>query len=99
MNSQSSSPLASKEYHLLFWMYQHQTNTVSGQVVKFSQTELATECGVAAATINKWLATLRKTKCVDNPKRGKYLITDTGLQVIAKMTEIENLVGGQRDGH
>ena len=95
MKDKVISPFASREYHLLLWMFEHQTNTSQGPIVKFSQAELATECDTALATINKWIATLRTAKCIENPKRGNYRITDIGYQVISKMNEIENLVGGK----
>lgn len=85
---------ASKEYRLLNWMAQHETDTVAGPMVKFSQTELAEECESSPATVNKWLAALQKTKCVESKKRGNYRVTEIGHKVIAKMKEIETLVGG-----
>ena len=99
MSDKLISPLASKEYHLLFWMYQHQTETTNGPMLKFSQADLAIEYNTAPATINKWLNTLRKVQCVESPKRGNYRITDTGYMVIAKMGEIEYLIGGKNNGH
>lgn len=87
------NPFASKEYHLLSWMAQHQTETSAGLMVKFSQPELAEECDSSPATINKWLATLRKAKCIECPKRGNYRVTKTGYDVIDKMAEIEKSLG------
>ena len=85
---------ASKEYHLLYWMAQHEIDTSDGPMVKFSQAELAKECDCSPATINKLLAALRKVNCVENKKRGNYCVTKTGQKVIAKMKEIEALIGG-----
>lgn len=99
MNDNSICLLASKEYHLLYWMAQHETDTSAGPIVKFSQTELAEECESSPATINKWIATLRQTKCIESKKRGNYRVTDTGHAVIAKMKEIEKLVGGKNNGY
>lgn len=99
MDDKSISLFASKEYHLLCWMAQHETSTAAGPMVKFSQAELAEECGSSPATVNKWLSALRKAKCVEAKKRGNYRITATGHKVIAKMEEIENLVGGKKNGH
>ncbi len=99
MKDNSTCLFASKEYHLLYWMAQHQTDTVMGPMVKFSQIELAAECGSSPATINKWLAALRKAKCVENRKRGNYFVTDIGYKVIAKMEEIEILVRGNKNAY
>ena len=94
MNENSICILASKEYRLLYWMAQHEIDTAVGPMVKFSQSELAEECESSPATVNKWIATLRKTRCIESRKRGNYRVTETGYKVIAKMKEIETLVGG-----
>ena len=93
MKDDSICLFASKEYHLLYWMAQHEIDTTDGMMVKFSQTELANECQCSPATINKLLAALRKAKCVENQKRGNYRVTEAGKKVIAKMEEIETIVG------
>lgn len=99
MNDKLIYVLVSKEYQFLRWMEQNQTNTASGPVVKFSQVELAEEYGSSPATVNKWLAELRRVNCVESyKKRGNYRVTATGHKVIAKMEEIEKLIGGKRNG-
>lgn len=99
MTDKSICLFASKEYYLLHWMAQHETDTSAGLMVKFSQMELAVECKSSPATVNKWLTALRKAKCVEIVKRGNYRVTSTGHDVIAKMQEIEKLVGGKKNGH
>ena len=99
MADNSIFPFALKEYYLLHWMAQHETDTSAGLMVKFSQADLAIECKSSPATVNKWLAALRKAKCVEIVKRGNYRITNTGHDVIAKMQEIEKLVGGKKNGY
>ena len=94
MKDNSICLFSSKEYHLLYWMAQHEIDTTDGPMVKFSQTELAKECDCSPATINKLLAALRKVNCVENKKRGNYCVTKTRQKVIAKMKEIEALIGG-----
>ena len=90
---------ASKEYHLLYWMLQHETDTIYGPMVKFSQIELAKECKSSPATVNKWIASLRKAKCVELTKRGNYCVTGTGRKVITKMEEIEKIIGGKKNAY
>ena len=88
---------ASEEYLLLRWLSRHQTQTNTIPVVKFSQTELAKECNCSPTTINKRMQLLQKCNCIKPyRKKGNYLITETGQQVIAKMDEIESIIGGQK---
>lgn len=99
MADKSINVFASKEYHLLYWMEQHQIDTSAGALVKFSQVELAQEYGCSPATVNKWLQELRRAKCIESgKKRGNYRITDTGRKVIAQMQKIESIIGGNRNG-
>lgn len=87
---------ASDEYLLLRWLSQHQTQTNTISVVKFSQTELAKECHCSPTTINKRMQLLQKCNCIKPyRKKGNYLITETGQQIIAKMDEIETIIGGR----
>ena len=84
---------ASEEYLLLRWLSQHETQTSTISVVKFSQTELAKECSCSPTTINKRMQLLQKYNCIKPyRKKGNYLITETGQQIIAKMQEIEKII-------
>ena len=99
MNDNLIKVFASAEYFLLRWLAQHPTRTSSATVVKFSQNELAEELGCSPTTINKRMQLLQKCNCIKQyKKRGNYLITETGQQVIAKMDEIESIIGGQKNG-
>lgn len=90
----------SEEYLLLRWLSQHPTQTADGAVVKFSQNELAQELRCSPTTINKRMQILQLYNCIkQHKKRGNYLITETGQQVIAKMDEIESIIGGHKNGH
>lgn len=88
----ATNVFASKEYYLLRWMEQHQTETAAGRFVKFSQNELADEYGSSPATMNKMLTNLRKTNCVQQKKRGTYYVTDAGHKVLKKMKELEAII-------
>ena len=89
---------ASEEYLLLRWLSQHQTQTSTISIVKFSQTELAKECSCSPTTINKRMQLLQKCNCIKPyRKKGNYLITETGQQIIAKMDEIESIIGGHKN--
>ena len=94
MNS-TTNPFASKEYRFLCWLMEHQTTVAGQQVVKFSQKELAVECGSCETLINRWLSTLRHAGCIASIKRGNYYITNRGYEVIAKMNEVEKVLGGK----
>ena len=98
MKDRSSNPFASKEYHFLCWLTEHQTMVAGKQVIKFSQKELAVECGNCETTVNRWLATLRHAGCIASMKKGTYSVTSRGHEVIAKMNEIEKVLGGKNDG-
>lgn len=90
--------LVSEEYLLLRWLSQHTTQTTSASVVKFSQNELAQEFDCSPTTINKRMQLLKKCNCIRHyKKRGNYLITEIGQQVIAKMDEIESIIGGHKN--
>lgn len=97
MNSTTTNPFASKEYRFLCWLMEHQTTVAGQKVVKFSQKELAVECGSCETTINRWLATLRHVGCIASMKKGNYYITSRGREVIAKMNEVEKVLGGKRN--
>ena len=100
MADKSINVFASKEYHLLYWMEQHQIGTSVGALVKFTQAELAQEYGCSPATVNKWLQELRKANCVElYKKKGNYRVTATGHKVIAQMQKIESIIGGTQNGH
>ena len=98
MDNNLIKAFASEEYLLLRWLSQHQTQTNTISVVKFSQTELAKECNCSPTTINKRMQLLQKCNCIKPyRKKGNYLITETGQQVIAKMDEIESIIGGHKN--
>lgn len=89
---------ASEEYLLLRWLALHPTQTSSLPIVKFSQNEIAQELGCSPTTINKRMQRLQKCGCIKPyRKKGNYLITETGWQVIAKMDEIESILGGHKN--
>lgn len=86
---------ASEEYLLLRWLAQHPTTTSKISLVKFSQNEIAEELGCSPTTINKRMQRLQECNCIKPyKKKGNYLITETGQQIIAKMQEIEKLITG-----
>lgn len=89
----------SKEYFFLNWLKSQEKTTSRGATINFSQEEIAIEYGSSPATINKWLQALQSAGCVEQKKKGSYCITKTGSAVIAKMQEIEKLVGGKKNGH
>ena len=89
---------ASEEYLLLRWLAAHPTTTSRISVVKFSQSEIAQELGCSPTTINKRMQILQQHNCIKPyKKRGNYLITETGQQIIAKMDEIESIIGGHKN--
>lgn len=90
---------ASKEYALLSWLAEHQTDTRDGPIVPFSQNDLVQELQCSPVTINKWMKSLCDSGCLTPyRKRGKYRITDVGQAVIAAMQEIDRIVGGNKNG-
>ena len=99
MLEKSIQLFGSKEYHFLSWLKSHEQTTTHGSVINFSQEEIAAEYGSSPATVNKWLQALQSVNCVEQKKKGSYHITRTGNAVIAKMNEIEKLIGGKRYGH
>ena len=97
MKDTATNPFVSKEYRFLCWLMDHQTTVAGQQVVKFSQKELAVECGSCETTVNRWLTTLRRTGCITQIKKGCYSITSRGYEVIAKMNEVEKVLGGKHN--
>ena len=90
---------ASNEYALLAWLSEHQTETRDGPVVMFSQNDLVKEHQCSPVTMNKWMKALCKSGCLEpHTKRGNYRVTETGQAVIARMHEIDQLIGGNRNG-
>lgn len=99
MTDNSIYTFASEEYLLLLWLSEHLTETKAASVIKFSQMEIAQERVCSPTTINKRMQVLRKVKCIrPYGKKGNYIITETGYQVIEQMKQIENLIGGQHNG-
>lgn len=90
---------ASNEYALLEWLSEHQTETCDGFVVKFSQSDLVKEYQCSPVTMNKWMKALCRSGCLEpHNKRGNYRVTDIGQAVIARMHEIDRIVGGNKNG-
>ncbi len=87
---------ASEEYLLLSWLSEHPTKTKSASIIKFSQVEIAQELGCSPTTVNKRMQALQKAKCIKQQgKKGNYVITRTGDEVIERMKQIEQLLGGK----
>lgn len=97
MTQKSNRPFESPESRLLCWLKEHQVETSSGVIAKFSQKELATEYGASVSTVNALLQLLAKTQCVELVRSGRYRVTKTGDQVIQKIDEIKEIIGG--DNH
>ena len=98
MADSSINAFASEEYLLLRWLAVHLTTTSRISVVKFSQSEIAQELGCSPTTINKRMQILQQHNCIKPyRKKGNYLITETGQQIIAKMDEIESIIGGHKN--
>ena len=95
----STQLFGSKEYRFLNWLKSQEQTTSRGTTINFSQEEIAVEYGSSPATVNKWLQALQSAGCVEQKKKGSYCVTKTGEAVIAKMQEIEKLVGGKKNGH
>lgn len=89
----------SKEYRFLNWLKGQEQTTSRGATINFSQEEIAVEYGSSPATVNKWLQALQSVGCVEQKKKGRYRVTQTGNAVIAKMEEIEKLVGGKKNAY
>jgi len=88
---------ASEEYLLLAWLSEHPTKTKSASIIKFSQVEIAQELGCSPTTVNKRMQALQKAKCIQqHGKKGNYVITHTGNQIIDQMKQIEQLIGGNQ---
>lgn len=98
MAKKSSNPFESSEGHLLRWLREHQVETLSGKMAKFSQKELAAEYGLCVSTINNLIQLLVKTQCVEFIRAGRYRVTPTGNQVIQKLDEIEKIIGRDNNG-
>ena len=99
MADKSIQLFGSKEYRFLNWLKSQEQTTSRGATINFSQEEIAAEYGSSPATVNKWLQSLQSVGCVEQKKKGSYRVTKTGSAVIAKMQEIEKLVGGKKNGH
>lgn len=90
---------ATNEYALLAWLSEHQTETRDGLVVMFSQNDLVKEHQCSPVTMNKWMKALCNSGCLEpHEKRGNYRVTEAGKEVIARMHEIDKIVGGKKNG-
>ena len=99
MSNKSIQLFGSKEYRFLSWLKGQEQTTSRGATINFSQEEIAAEYGSSPATVNKWLQALQAVGCVEQKKKGSYRVTKTGNAVIAKMEEIEKLVGGKKNAY
>ena len=99
MSNKSIQMFGSKEYRFLNWLKGQEQATSRGATINFSQEEIAAEYGSSPATVNKWLQALQSVGCVEQKKKGSYRVTQTGNAVIAKMEEIEKLVGGKKNAY
>ena len=99
MSNKSIQLFGSKEYRFLNWLKGQEQATSRGATINFSQEEIAAEYGSSPATVNKWLQALQSVGCVEQKKKGSYRVTQTGNAVIAKMEEIEKLVGGKKNAY
>ena len=99
MSNKSIQLFGSKEYRFLNWLKGQEQTTSRGATINFSQEEIAAEYGSSPATVNKWLHALQSVGCVEQKKKGSYRVTKTGNAVIAKMKEIEKLVGGKKNAY
>lgn len=99
MSNKSIQMFGSKEYRFLNWLKGQEQTTSRGATINFSQEEIAVEYGSSPATVNKWLQALQSVGCVEQKKKGRYRVTQTGNAVIAKMEEIEKLVGGKKNAY
>ncbi len=97
MFENSINVFASEEYLLLQWLSAHCTKMKGTDVVKFSQKEIADECSCSPTTINKRMQILVDVKCIEpHQKRGIYIITSKGIEVLKQMKEIERIIGGNK---
>ena len=99
MSNKSIQLFGSKKYRFLNWLKGQEQTTSRGATINFSQEEIAAEYGSSPATVNKWLQALQSVGCVEQKKKGSYRVTQTGNAVIAKMEEIEKLVGGKKNAY
>ena len=97
MADKSIQLFGSKEYRFLNWLKSREQTTSRGAIINFSQEEIATEYGSSPATVNKWLQSLQSVGCIEQKKKGSYRVTKTGNAVIAKMNELENIIGGNKN--
>lgn len=81
-----------EEASLLLWLSEHQTRARGGQVIKYSQTELADELQRSPASINKWMQALCRAGCIESKKKGNYCMTDKGQKVVAAVKKIETIL-------
>ncbi len=69
MTTISANIFASKEYALLSWLAERQTDTRDGPVVPFSQNDLVQELQCSPVTINKWMKSLCDSGCLTPYKK------------------------------
>lgn len=101
MQNNSIDVFTSKEFRFLQWLTTLPCIELNGrQVVRMSQSQLAEAYGVCATTIFHWIEELKNANCIEpNNKKSGYIVTGTGREVIAKILEIEKLIGGKSDGN
>ena len=98
MVENSIKVFASEEYFLLFWLSENMTKSSKKMSVRFSQSEIAEELKCSPTTINKRMRLLQDADCIELDGKKGYIITDKGKKIIKKMNEIEDIIGGKKNG-
>jgi len=95
VGEKSINLFTSKEYRFLQWLVEQPCIELNGnQVVRMSQPQLAKAYGVSATTVFHWIENLKDANCVAiNSKKSGYIVTPTGRTVIAKLSELERVIG------
>ncbi len=99
MIENKANVFASEEYILLAWLSKNLTCSKKKATNRFSQIEIADELDCSPTTINKRMRMLQQAKCVELDGKKGYIITDKGKKIIKKMNEIEDIIGGKKNGN
>lgn len=99
MVENSIKVFASEECLLLLWLSEHITKTKTKSVIKYSQNEIAEEFNCSPTTINKRIQTLKRAQCIKSNGKKGYIITVNGEKIIRKFKDIEDIVGGKKNGN
>lgn len=93
MTNEVIDTFATKEYRFLCWLDERQMNSAEGPVVKLSQNTLAQEYGSSPATVNNWIKSLRRSRCIETYKQKcGYIVTPIGKRAIEKMHELKDVI-------